>query len=163
MYANRVCQKLHDEHMATLALLERLERFAANNAPPPANDPGTRTLLVDLATAFETEVWRHFAFEEEYLFGYFDESGDTEMARHLTDEHGQIRDVGAPLIAMARAAAKSGFSPAAWNEFRPLARQMVEQLSTHAQKEEGVMIPLLQDAMDGETEERLYIDYVMNA
>ena len=34
MYSNRVCQKLHDEHMATLALLERLERFVANNTPP---------------------------------------------------------------------------------------------------------------------------------
>lgn len=31
MYANRVCERLHDEHMATLALLERLERFVANN------------------------------------------------------------------------------------------------------------------------------------
>jgi hypothetical protein len=29
MYSNRVCQKLHEEHMATLALLERLERFVA--------------------------------------------------------------------------------------------------------------------------------------
>jgi iron-sulfur cluster repair protein YtfE (RIC family) len=163
MYANRVCQKLHDEHMATLTLLERLERFTANNAPPPANDPGARTLLLDLAVAFETEVWRHFAFEEEYLFDYFDQSGDTEMARHLTAEHGQIRDVGTLIIAMARAAAKAGFTPPAWNEFRPRARQLVEQLSTHAQKEEGVMIPLLQDAMDSETEERLYIDYVMNA
>ena len=27
MYSNRICQKLHDEHMATLAILERLERL----------------------------------------------------------------------------------------------------------------------------------------
>ena len=161
MYSNRVCQKLHDEHMATLAVLERLERLAANNSPPAAADPSVRTLLIDLAVAFENEIWRHFAFEEKYLFDYFTRSGDTEMARHLTAEHGQIRDVGARVIARARAAAASGFSPPAWNEFRPLARQLVEQLSTHAQKEEGVLIPLLQDAMESDTEERLYAAYVM--
>ena len=35
-------------------------------------------------------------------------------------------------------------------------------MSAHAQKEEGVLIPLLQDNMDGDTEERLYQAYVMN-
>jgi iron-sulfur cluster repair protein YtfE (RIC family) len=159
---NRVCQRIHDEHMATLAVLERLERFVAAGVPPDAADPAARRLLVDLAVAFENEIWRHFAFEEKHLFGYFDESGEPEMGRHLTDEHVQIRSLGAPLIAMARSAAVSGFTPAAWNEFRPLARQLAEQLSAHAQKEEGVLIPLLQDNMDGDTEERLYEAYVMN-
>lgn len=163
MYSNRVCQKLHDEHMATLALLERLERFVANNTPPAAADTSARTLLVDLAVAFENEVWRHFAFEEEHLFDYFNQSGDTEMAQHLTGEHAQIRSIGLPIIAMARMAAASVFLPPAWSEFRLLSRQLAEQLSTHAQKEEGVLIPLLQDAMDSDTEERLYIDYVMGA
>ena len=162
MYSNRVCQKLHDEHMATLALLERLERFVGNNKPPEANDTGARTLLIDLAVAFENEIWRHFAFEEKYLFDYFAQSGDTEMARLLTTEHEQIRDVGGHVIAMARAAASAGFLPPAWNEFRLLSRQLAEQLATHAQKEEGVLIPLLQDSMESETEEQLYTAYVMN-
>ena len=56
MYSNRVCERLHDEHMATLALLEKLERFVANNKPPEAIDTGARTLLVDLAVAFENEI-----------------------------------------------------------------------------------------------------------
>ena len=160
--SNRVCQKIHDEHMATLALLERLERFMAAGSPPDAADPAARRLLVDLAVAFENEIWRHFAFEEKHLFRYFDNSGEPEMARHLTEEHVQIKGLGAPLIAVARGAAMSGFTPAAWNEFRRLSRQLAEQLSAHAQKEEGVLIPLLQDSMDEETEERLYIAYVMN-
>ena len=163
MYSNRVCQKLHDEHMATLALLERLERFVANNTPPTAADTSARTLLVDLAVAFENEVWRHFAFEEEHLFDYFNQAGDTEMAQHLTAEHAQIRSVGLPIIAMARTAVASEFLPPAWSEFRLLAGQLSEQLSTHAQKEEGVLISLLQDAMDSDTEEQLYIDYAMGA
>jgi len=162
MTENRVCQKIHDEHMATLALLERLERFVAAGTPPDAAEPATRRMLLDLAVAFENEIWRHFSFEEKHLFNYFDESGEPEMARHLIDEHVQIRSLGTLLITMARSAAASGFTPAVWNEFRPLARQLAEQLSAHAQKEEGVLIPLMQDSMDGETEERLYLAYVMN-
>lgn len=162
MYSNRVCQKLHDEHMATLVLLEKLERFVAGNKQPEATDTAARSLLIDLAVAFENEIWRHFGFEEKHLFDYFAESGDTEMARLLTAEHAQIKSLGARIIAMARAAAASGFTPSAWNEFRPLARQLAEQLATHAQKEEGVLIPLLQDSMESETEEQLYMAYVMN-
>jgi hemerythrin-like domain-containing protein len=161
MYENRVCQKLHDEHMATLALLERLERFAAG-APAVAGDPAARTLLVDLAVAFENEIRRHFAFEEAHLFGYFAETGDAEMAQHLTEEHVQIRDLGERVVAMARGAATAGFAPAAWNEFRPVARLFADQLAAHANKEEGVLIPLLQDSMDGDTEERLFTAYVLN-
>ena len=54
MYSNRVSQKLHDEHMATLALLERLGRFIASKEPPKTVDIGTRTFLIDLTAAFES-------------------------------------------------------------------------------------------------------------
>src|SRR5271165_3580779 len=117
-YSNRVSQKLHDEHMATLALLERLGRLVANNKEPPnAVDIGTRTFLIDLTAAFESEIWHHFAFEEKYLFEYLVTFGDAELAQHLTTEHEQIRDIGERTIAMARAAASSPFSPSAWRKF----------------------------------------------
>jgi hemerythrin-like domain-containing protein len=162
MYSNRVCERLHDEHMATLRLLEKLEHFVGNNNPPAAGDTAARALLIDVAVAFENEIWRHFAFEEKHLFDYFARSGDTEMAQHLTTEHEQIRNVGVRIIAMARAAAVSGFLPSAWSEFRLLARQLAEQLTAHVHKEEGVLVPLLQDSMEGDTEEQLYTAYVMN-
>ena len=127
MYSNRVCHKLHDEHMATLALLERLERFVAKGEPAAASDSGTRSFLIDLAAAFESEVWRHFDFEEDYLFDYLVAEGDTELPRHLTDEHVQIKAVAERVIAMARAAAVAPFSPSAWCEFRPLSQQLIEQ------------------------------------
>jgi hemerythrin-like domain-containing protein len=161
MYSNRVSQKLHDEHMATLALLERLERFVAKAEPAAAVDSETRTFLIDLASAFESEVWRHFDFEEKYLFDYLATAGDSELARHLTDEHVQIRTVADRVIAIARAAAAAPFSSAAWREFRPLSLQLIEQLTAHVHKEEGVLVPLLQDSMENEAEERFYSEYVM--
>ena len=163
MYSNRVCQKLHDEHMATLASLERLERFVAKGEPAAASDSGTRSFLIDLAVAFESEVWHHFDFEEKHLFDYLVAAGDTELARHLTDEHVQIKTVGQPIIAMARAAAVAPFSPTAWREFRPLSQQLIEQLTAHVHKEEGILVPLLQDSMQSDAEQRLYSEYVMGA
>ena len=161
MYSNRISEKLHEEHLATLALLERIAHFIAKKDPPETADIGARRLLIDLAAAFESEVWNHFDFEEKYLFGYFDASGDTEMAQHLMTEHEQIRDVGERTITMARAAASSGFSSSDWNQFRILAGQLAEQLTSHVHKEEGVLVPLLQDAMESESEEQLYMIYVM--
>lgn len=162
MYSNRVSQKLHVEHMATLALLERLGRFVASKEAPKTVDIDTRTFLIDLAAAFESEIWHHFAFEEKYLFEYLVKSGDTELAQHLATEHEQIRDIGGRAIAMARAATISAFSPSAWREFGLLAQQLMEQLSSHVQKEEGVLVPLLQDSMESDTEEQLYMAYVMD-
>jgi len=160
MYSNRVSRKLHDEHMATLALLERLGRFVASKEAPKTVDIGTRTFLIDLAAAFESEIWHHFAFEEKYLFDYLVTSGDAELAQHLIREHEQIRGIGERTVAMARAATLSPFSLSAWREFGLLAQRLIEQLTAHVQKEEGVLVPLLQDAMESDTEEQLYMVYV---
>jgi hemerythrin-like domain-containing protein len=135
---------------------------STDESPAQPIDTAARSLLVDLAVAFENEIWRHFAFEEKYLFDYFAQSGDTEMAQHLTTEHEQIKNVGSRIIAMARVAAASGFLPPGWNEFCMSARQLAEQLTAHVHKEEGVLVPLLQDSMESDTEEQLYTAYVMN-
>ncbi len=161
-FSNRVSQKLHDEHMATVALLERLERFAGARTPPPAGDAAANRLLGDLVTAFETEVWRHFDFEEEHLFTFLEQGGDAEIGAHLTDDHRVIRPLGARIIAMARSARPQGFDEASWAEFRRLSGEMCDRLNDHVQKEEAALVPLLEDQMDAETEARLYEEYVLN-
>jgi iron-sulfur cluster repair protein YtfE (RIC family) len=161
-FSNRVSQKLHEEHMATVALLERLERLVGGRTPPPAGDPAAGRLLGDLTTAFETEVWRHFDFEEEQLFTYLDQAGDAEIGAHLTDDHNVIRPIGARIIAMARPARTQGFDEAGWAEFRRLSLEMCERLNAHVQKEESALVPLLEEEMDAETEARLYEEYVLN-
>ena len=77
--------------------------------PPETVDSATRTFLVDLAVAFESEVWHHFDFEEKHLFEYLIAAGDTELARHLSDEHVQIKAVAERVIALARAGARLRF------------------------------------------------------
>ena len=72
-FSNRISQRLHEEHRATIALVERIENLLARqrqSGAPDVNDRGTAQLLADLSAGLEIEVLRHFAFEEDKIFAY---------------------------------------------------------------------------------------------
>jgi hemerythrin-like domain-containing protein len=159
MFANRISQTLHEEHRATIALMERLERLVGRRQPPTVQEPGVAELLCDLALAVDADTTRHFDFEEGHLFTYLESIGDSAIGEHLTEEHTAMRPVGARLAALARAAPSGGFDPAGWEEFRSLGSELVQRMVIHVQKEEMALLPLVNGAMDGETELRLYALY----
>lgn len=163
-YTNRVSQTLHEEHRATIALIERLEQLMARHrrGPPDIGAAGVTQLLADLSTGVEAEVQRHFAFEETHLFSYLDAVGDGAIGAHLTDEHATMRPIGVELAKLAREAAVQGFDAARWDEFRRLGQQLCERMLAHVQKEEMALLPLLEEAMDADAETRLYQEYVEN-
>jgi hemerythrin-like domain-containing protein len=163
MFTNRVSQTLHDEHRATVALMERLEQLIAGHrrgAPPDANDRAIAQLLLELSTGVQSEVERHFDFEEARLFPFLDAIGDEAIGAHLTDEHSVMRPLGARVAALAREAASGGFDQAKWTEFSRLGRELCERMLAHVQKEEMALLPLLEENMDSETEMRLFEEYV---
>jgi len=162
-FANRISQTLHEEHRATIALMERLEQLIVRNrkgAIPDAKDRAVAQLLSDLATGVEGEVERHFDFEENELFRYLAAAGDEAIGAHLTDEHTAIRPIGAALTKLAREARAQGFDAERWNEFRRLGQELCERMLAHVQKEEMALLPLLDENMDGEAEAELYQKYV---
>jgi hemerythrin-like domain-containing protein len=161
-FSNRISQKLHDEHMATVALMERLQNFVAVGKRPDAADTTVRRFLSDLTGALEGEIKRHFDFEEQHLFSYLTDAGEGEISAHLTDDHNVIRPLGARMIEIARGATANGFDDASWAEFRRLSQEMCERLFGHVQKEETALVPIIEDNMDAGTEARLYEDYVLN-
>lgn len=163
-YTNRISQTLHDEHGATVALMERLEQMLARGrrGPPDKGDGNAARLLSDLAAGMEAEIERHFAFEEEHIFTYLEAIGDTGIGEHLTSEHAAIRPIGTRVAEIARAAAANGFTPAEWEEFRRLGQDLGERMLAHVQKEEMALLPVIEENMDAETEERLYQEYVEN-
>jgi hemerythrin-like domain-containing protein len=161
-FSNRISQKLHDEHMATVALMERLESLVASRKRPDIANRDVQRLFSDLATEFEADISRHFDFEEQHLFTYLEEAGDAAIGAHLTDEHNAIRPLGTRIIAMSRAAAANGFDDATWEEFRRLSHEVCERLLFHVQKEEMALVPMIEENMDAGTEARLYEDYVLN-
>jgi hemerythrin-like domain-containing protein len=166
MFNNRISQRLHDEHCATVALMERLEQLIARyrrGGMPDVGEVAVKKLLSDLSVEITSEVERHFAFEETHLFPQLEAAGDAAIGAHLTDEHRAIRPLGARIAALAREAAAQGFDASRWEEFRRLGQELTERLLTHVQKEEMALLPLIDDAMDTATEERLYLEYVETA
>ncbi len=164
-FENRISQALHDEHAATVALMERLEQMLLRwrrSGPPDATDVGVARLLPDLSAGIEAEIERHFAFEENHIFTYLEAIGDAEIGSHLADEHAAIRPIGARVAAVARTAAANGFAPAEWEEFMRLGQELSDRLLAHVQKEEMALLPVIEENMDPETEARLFQEYVEN-
>jgi hemerythrin-like domain-containing protein len=165
-FTNRISQALHDEHGATVALMERLEQMLARarrSGPPNTADSTVTRLLSDLSTSMEAEVERHFAFEENHLFTYLEAMGDGGIGAHLTSEHAAMRPLAVRVAAIARAAAANGFTPADWEEFMRLSQELGDCMLAHVQKEEMALLPVIEETMDSETEARLYQEYVENA
>lgn len=163
MFANRISQTLHDEHRATMALMERLERAITRRQPINVADADGRRLLADLAAAIESDTLRHFDFEETQLFTLFDSVGDQLIGDHLTEEHSFMRPLGEKLIVLARTAAAGGFDAASWNDFSRAGAELVQRMVVHVQKEEMALLPLLEQTMDDATEARLLVAYCGNA
>jgi hemerythrin-like domain-containing protein len=165
-FTNRINQQLHDEHMAVVTLLARIEHLVARHRrddPPKINDGNTTPLLSDFFTAVETEIQHHFAFEESHLFTYLEAIGEGGLGAHLTEEHRVILPIGMQLAKLARAAATQGFDQASWNEFRPLAQEFYQLLLSHVQKEEMGLLPLLEENIDADADARFFQAYVENA
>jgi hemerythrin-like domain-containing protein len=163
-FANPVSQTLHEEHRATVALMERLELLLAKHRKgAPTGDAALGQLLADLATGVAAEVQRHFAFEEERLFTYLAEAGDEAIGEHLTDEHASIRPLGVKVAELAGAASAAGFDEQSWQEFRRLGQELCERMLAHVQKEEMALLPLLDECMDADTASRLSQEYLESA
>ncbi len=163
-FSNRISQTLHDEHQATVALMERLEQLIVRHRrAPPLKDRSVAQLLEDLSRELGADIERHFAFEESRLFTYLDAIGDAAIGAHLTDEHATMRPLGTELAALARNARDKGFDAPGWDEFRRIGGELCERMLAHVQKEEMALLPLLEESMDDETEVRLYESYVENA
>lgn len=163
-FSNRISQVLHDEHRATIALMERLEQLMARHrgTAPNRDDQIVAQLLSDLSTGVQSEVERHFDFEERQLFPYLEAAGDDAIGAHLTSEHEAMRPLGLRLATLAREASAQGFDQAKWEEFRRVGLELCERMLAHVQKEEMALLPLLDEVMDADSEARLYENYVEN-
>jgi len=155
-------KRLYEEHAATLQLLARVERVFSGRAgayPPAAGDAEWSAFARTLLLAIEVEVARHFEFEERDLFPRLDESGDGDLAALLLEEHATIRAVAEPLAGLLRQALASEPAPAQWQAMKTLALEFSERLGSHAQKEDGALLPVLENLLDDDTDRDLFGAY----
>src|SRR5271169_6895901 len=141
-FTNGVCKMLHEDHRATIALMERLEQFvgAHRRSPPDCAQLEVKRLLSDLAIGIDNEIARHFEFEERHLFPYLATAGDEAIGDHLTDEHAAIRPLGHRVVEFARTGLASGFDDRAFEEFRQVGQELCERTLMHVQKEEMALL-----------------------
>lgn len=160
-YRFQVSRVMHEEHVAVLALMERLTSVIGrlDARTPPVPDTDLQSLLRDLPHAIDAEIGRHFDFEEEHLFPLMNADGEQENVDLLLEQHGEIRPLGDRLAPLARGAQANGFTMESWREFHRLAADFADRLSTHAQLEEASMVPQIDDLLDAETDTRLAETY----
>ncbi len=160
-FNRRTSQLLHEDHRATMALVEELEDLIARNGrrAPDTGTPGTSKLLEQAAVAIEGEVSDHFAFEENELFTRLSEAGDDDIGDHLREEHKAILPLGIQVATQARSALANGFDQQSWGDFKALAGELIERLTAHIQKEEMALLPMLEELLDAETDFALSESY----
>ncbi len=160
-FSRRTAQLLHEDHRATLAMIESLEDLIARAKRnlPNTNDSATKATLEQAAAAIEQEVRDHFAFEENELFTRLADMGDIEIGEHLRDEHHAILPVGEQVSALARTALVEGFSEHSWLQFKTHAGELIERMLAHIQKEEMALLPILEELLDPETDLELSENY----
>ncbi len=155
-------KRLYEEHVATLQLLARVERVFTGRAgafSPVAGDPAWPAFARALLSAIEVEVARHFEFEERDLFPRLEEAGDGDLAVLLNEEHATIRAVAQPLAALLRQALADGLAPQRWQTLKTQALEFSERLGSHARKEDGALLPVLEHLLDEETDRELFGAY----
>ncbi len=155
----RVTKALHQDHLTTLALLERLEtlfgRFPAKRVPP-FDDAEAKAVFADLSEVLDNEVGNHFSFEEEHLFPRFMEVAGAGIPSMLRDEHQAIRPLAQRLSDLARGGSTEGFSAASWEEFQRQGRQLIEREVFHLQKEEMGFLPTLDQILSDDDDTALF-------
>ena len=127
--------------------------------PPPPDDATWRYLLPQLDTALQYEVSRHFGLEEDQLFPRLHERGEGELAELLFEEHESIRQVVRPLLELVARAKSDALDAAGWRSLKASGLELTERLGSHARKEEGSLVPLVDEILDEDTDNALWEDY----
>jgi hemerythrin-like domain-containing protein len=157
----QISRKLYEEHVAILDLLGRfgraLERLRAE--PPAADDPAWRVLLAQVGTALEYEITRHFDLEETQLFPRLHARGEGDLAELLFEDHEVIREVTRPLLGLVARAQAGALDAAGWRSLKAAGLELVERLGSHAEKEQGALVPLVDEMLDEATDQELWTQY----
>jgi len=161
-FQRQISRKLYEEHIAVIGLLERFGQALAGlkaQQQPAASDALWSVLLAQLGSALQHEITRHFALEEDQLFPLLHARGEGELAELLLEEHEAIREVAHPLLELVSRARLGELDGAGWRSLKANGLELVERLTSHAQKEQGALVPLVDEMLDERTDDALWNEY----
>ena len=160
-HAQDIGEAIHREHLHTLALGNAIEAriFAERDRPLDPKNAADAAFIDDLLAAIDTEIDRHFRFEEEVLFPKVNDAGLQEVTAMLVEEHAMIRTMADDLRSLARSARASGPDPAQWTQFRDIAMDFIHATMFHIQKEEMGVIRTLSMTIGADASRAMAADY----
>lgn len=162
-FARQIARMFHDEHLATLGVLERFEALLrGRQADWPARaaaDADLARMMREIEALVAGDLAAHFAFEEDSLFPLLAEAGDGSMGALLTEEHGTIRQTAGRLVALCRIAAGGGAQEQDWRDLRRLGLEFVDLLKGHIQKEEMGLVADLENTVGEDADMELVMAY----
>ena len=161
-FQRQISRKLYEEHIAVIGLLERFGQALAGlkaQQAPAAGDPLWSVLLAQLGSALQYEITRHFDLEEDQLFPLLHARGEGELAEMLFEEHEAIREVAHPLLELVSRARLGELDAAGWRSLKANGLELVERLTSHAQKEQGALVPLVDEILDERMDDALWNEY----
>ena len=163
-FSRRTAQLLHEDHRATLEMVEALEDLIAKGKRtiPDISDSNVQRVLKNASANISQEIGGHFSFEENQLFTRLAEFGDEAIGEHLRGEHQAMLPIAGQVADLATSALSSGFNDQSWPRFKTLAGELAERMFTHIQKEEMALLPMLDELLDPETDMELAEIYSMN-
>ena len=157
-----VDRMLHDEHVASLDIINRLEVRIGNGKWANHLDttvPADRHLLEQLVSMMNSEVQHHLPFEEKELFPKLDELGFEDITGMLFDEHEAIRSLAKAVIPAANEALSNGFNEDKWSKFFDNIAELIGIIIFHVQKEEMGVISRLEMLLGAESCREMAVVY----
>ena len=158
--SRQVSRLLEEEHTASLELLgqveQRLGRLSSSSVPP---DPEFGALVARFVHYLACDVARHFEFEDGELFPRLEDSGDGDIVLLLREEHDAMRELASELVPQAESAMHGTLDSEGLKSLRRAALEMVERQVAHIQKEAMALLPMLDELLDEETDQRLALSY----
>lgn len=148
-----VSRALDDEHRTSLSQLERFERALGGR------DAELTALARPLLAQIDSDVEKHFRFEEEELFPRLRDAGDDDIATLLADEHEDIRALSTELRPLLQALAEGGLAAGQRADLKRLGLELIERMVAHIQKETMGLLPMLEDLLDDDTDRELALAY----
>ena len=154
-------QILHEEHFRILVSICGLENRVDGPAAADPLDPSRaedKQQLQDLVCALD-DVLGHHAFEESVIFPLIRRGGEGELAGVLAREHGAIEPMAARLRAITADILENGTDEDDWATFREAARELIDEVMCHLEKEELNIVQRMDLFLDRETDHRLAIEH----
>ncbi len=153
---------LHEEHVATLDLINELEvRLGTGkwNSRLVPSVPADKAQLEKLLALMDSEVRHHLPIEEGELFPRLDELGFEDITAMLFAEHEEIRALINSLRLLTLEALDKDFGTESWKQFCSQLSDLAGLIIFHIQKEEMGVISRLRMLLGAEACQEMATTY----